>query len=175
MEIQTVNPTATIDLTTSVRPPITFVVQKKTDVFDANLQKWLLSQYKRSYKIKSEEYAKLVANKKALITIIFGQFDEATRTKIALGATYAADRQAGSLIAFLEQLRTVCFGSDDCGLSYGPYKQIVAVKLMDNYTNNEPCLQPSWFQKNRLRLSLRSQGNSWKIPRWNGCSDGTTQ
>ena len=32
----------------------------------------LLSQYKRSSKIKSEEYAKFVADKKALITIVFG-------------------------------------------------------------------------------------------------------
>ena len=35
-------------------------------------------------------------------------------------------------------MRTVCFGGDDGGLSYGPYKQVVAVKLMNNYTNNEP-------------------------------------
>ena len=30
------------------------------------------------------------------------------------------------------------FGSDDNGPSYGPYKQVVAVKLINNYTNNEP-------------------------------------
>ena len=111
---------------------------ERTHVFDANLQKELLLEYERDSKNKSQEYAKFLANKKALITILFGQCDEATKTKIALGATYAADRQAGSLIAFLERLRTVCFGSDDGGLSYGPYKQVVAVKLMNNYTNNEP-------------------------------------
>ena len=54
-------------------------------------------------------YAKFVANKEALITIIFGQFDEATKTEIALGATYAVDRQAGNLVKFMKQLRTVCF------------------------------------------------------------------
>ena len=48
------------------------------------------------------------------------------------------DRRVGSLIVFLEQLHTVCFGSDDGYLSYGSYKQVVAVKLMDNCTNNEP-------------------------------------
>ena len=39
---------------------------------------------------------------------------------------------------FLNLLRTVCFGSDNGGLSYGPYKQVVAVKLMNNYSNNKP-------------------------------------
>ena len=88
--------------------------------------------------MKSEEYAKFVTNKKALITIICGQCDEATKTKIALGTTYAADRQAGLLVEFLNRLRTVRFGSDDGGLSYSPYKQVIAVKSMNNYTYNEP-------------------------------------
>ena len=35
-------------------------------------------------------------------------------------------------------MRTVCFGGDDGGLSYGPYKQVVAMKLLNIYTNNEP-------------------------------------
>ena len=71
VEIQTVDPTANIDATTGLRPPITTVLQK-THVFDANLQKRLLLQYKRNSKIKYEEYAKFLADKKALITIIFG-------------------------------------------------------------------------------------------------------
>ena len=97
----------------------------KTHVFDANFQKQLLSGYKRKSKIKSEEYAKFVANKKSLIAIIFGECDEATKTKIALWATYTANRQAGNLIEFSKQLGTVCFGSDDGVLSYGPYEQVV--------------------------------------------------
>jgi len=36
------------------------------------------------------------------MTIIFGQCDEGTKTKIALRATYNTDCQAGSLIEFLE-------------------------------------------------------------------------
>ena len=136
MIIQTVNPTANIDPATGIRPPITVVVQK-THVFDTNFQKRLLLYYKRSSKIKSEEYTRFVVDKKALITIIFGQCTEATKTKISLGATYVADCQAGNLIEFLKRLHTVCFGDDDSGLSYGPYKQVVAVKSRNNYTNNE--------------------------------------
>ena len=121
MKIQTVNSTANVLANTGLRPHITIVVQK-THVFDANLQKKILSEDKQNFKIKSQEYTKFLANKKALIIIIFGQCDEATKTKIALGATYTADRQAGILINFHKQPRTVCFCSDDGGLSYGPDK-----------------------------------------------------
>ena len=125
---------------------------KKIHVFDANLQKRLLLQYKRNSKIKSEEFAKFVANKKALITIIFGQCDEATKTKIALRATYAVNRQVGRLIKFLKQLHTVCFGSDDGGLSYGHYKQVVVVKLLTNFSNNK--LQTLMATKKKSRLNM---------------------
>ena len=111
---------------------------EQTHVFDANLQKERLSRYERNSKNKPQEYAKFLADKKALITILFRQCDGATKTKIPLGATDAADHQVGSLIAFIKRMRTVCFGSDDGGLSYGPYKQVVAIKSMNNYTNNKP-------------------------------------
>ena len=70
--------------------------------------------------------------------ILCRQCDEATKTKIALGETYAADRQTGRLIEFLKRLRTVYFGGDDSSVSYAPYKQVVAVKLLNNFSNNKP-------------------------------------
>ena len=60
------------------------------------------------------------------------------KTKISFRATYTADHQAGRLIEFLKQLHTICFGSDDGGLSYAPYKQVVAVKSLKNYSNDTP-------------------------------------
>ena len=118
--------------------PKRFETMEQTHVFDANLQKELLSECKQNSKNKSQEYTKFLANKKALITIIFGKFDEATKTKIPLGATYAADRQAGRLVEFTKQLCTVFFDSDDGGLSYAFYKQVVAVKSMNNFSNKKP-------------------------------------
>ena len=76
-------------------------MMEQTHIFDANLQKELLLEYKRNSKNKSQEYAKFLVDKKASITILFGQCDKASKTKIALGATYAADRQAGRLSAFI--------------------------------------------------------------------------
>ena len=69
LEIQTVDPTVNLDANTRVRPPITIMVQK-AHVFDANLQKRLLLQYKRSSKIKSEEYAKLIVSILQIVTMI---------------------------------------------------------------------------------------------------------
>ena len=33
---------------------------------------------------------------------------------------------------------TDCFSGDTRGLSYGPYKQVVAIRSMNTYTNNKP-------------------------------------
>ena len=93
--------------------PPRFESLEQTHVFDTNLQKELLSEYKQDSKIKSQEYCKFLADKKALITIIFGQCDKARKTKLTLGTTYTADHQAARLIKFLERLHTVCFSSDD--------------------------------------------------------------
>ena len=83
-------------------------MMEQTYIFDANLQKELLLEYKQDSKNKSQEYTKFLVDKKALTTIFFGQCDEATKTKIALGATFAADRDAKRLSAFIEQMRTHC-------------------------------------------------------------------
>ena len=84
--------------------PARLEMMERKHVFDTNLQKELLSEHKRDSKNNSQEYAKFLVYKKALITILFGQYDESTKTEIALGATYAADRQAGRVIKFLKRL-----------------------------------------------------------------------
>ena len=57
---------------------------------------------------------------------------------MALGTTYEADRDTGNLINFLTRLRTVCYKSDDSGLSYKPYKMVVAGKSLHNFSNLKP-------------------------------------
>ena len=49
-------------------------------------------EYKRNSKMKSQEYSKFFQDKKSLITILFGQCDEATQTEIALVDNYTEDR-----------------------------------------------------------------------------------
>ena len=136
VQINIVDPNDNPDDITGERP-VCYQMMEHAHVFDANLQKKLLSEYKRNSKDKSQEYTKFLAVKKILITILVGQYDEAIKTEIVLGATYAVDRQAGRLLVFIERMRTVCLGGDDGGLSYGPYKQVVAIKSLNAYTNNE--------------------------------------
>ena len=131
MQVSHVSPEA--DAEPGGSPPVLFRTMEQTHVTDKNLQKELLSEYERNSKNKSQEYSKFLANKKSLITVLFGQYDEATQTKIALGANYTEDRDARRLLAFIERMRTICFGGDDGDLSYGPYKQVVAIKSLDTY------------------------------------------
>ena len=50
---------------------------------------------------------------------------------------YLVDCQTGSLIEFLNRLHTFHFCGDDGGLSYAPYKQVMAVKLLNNFSNSK--------------------------------------
>ena len=93
--------------------PLTIRFEQKTHIFNANLQKQLLSNFDQNFKIKAQEHSKFVADKKVSITIIFGQCNKATKTKIALRATYNANRQARNFIGILKTVRTVYFGSDN--------------------------------------------------------------
>ena len=116
---------------------ITYKLVNETIVTNVNLQKQLLLKYKRNSQIKSQEYSKFLQDKKSVCTILYGQCDEATQTEIALGDNYTEDRDEGRLLAFIERLRAICFGGNNGGLSYPPYKQVVAIKSLNTYTNNE--------------------------------------
>ena len=118
--------------------PVTYKAMEQTHVTDAHLQKQLLLEYKRNSKNKSQEYSKFLVHKKSLITILFGQCDKATQTEIALGIFFIEDRNAGRLLAFIERMRSICLDGNNGGLSYGPYKQVVAIKSLNTYTNNNP-------------------------------------
>ena len=107
IEIETVDP-ASAPGTNSSRTPTKEMVEK-TQFFNANLQKKLLAEYEQKSDIKSKEQSKLIANKQSLITILFGQCNDATRTKMDIGTTYKADCGAGNLINFLTRLQTISY------------------------------------------------------------------
>ena len=58
--------------TTTGERVTTYQLVEQTIVKNANLQKQLLSEYKRNSKNKSQEYSKFLRDKKSLITILFG-------------------------------------------------------------------------------------------------------
>ena len=131
------DPAAIPDPLTGLCAPIT-EVHEKSHVFDPNLQKQLLSEHDIQYKLKLSQWSKLLANKRSLMTIIYGQCDDATRTKIALGDNYEIFWRDAELIRFLKIVQKVCYGSDDGGLSFKPYKNVVVVKSLNNFSNDKP-------------------------------------
>ena len=97
-------------------------------------------------KLKLQEWYKLLANKRSLMTIIYGQCDDATRTEIALGDCYEIICTDAELISFLTLVQKDWYGSKDRGLSFKPYKNVVAVKLLNNFTNANPS-DPHGFKE----------------------------
>ena len=137
VQIHTVNPAAIPDAQT-LRCAVITNMQEEFHIFNPNLQKRLLSEYNLKCKLKLQEWSKLTSDKKSLMTIIYGQCKYATRTEIALGTNYKIIRANAELINFLAILRTVCYGSDDGGLSFKPYKNVVVVKSLNNFINAKP-------------------------------------
>ena len=113
-------------------------MQQKSHVFNPNLQKWLLLEYNLKYKLKLQGWSKFTSDKKSLMTIIYGQCNNATRTEIALRTSYETVCANVELINFLTILETVCYGSDNEGLSFKPYKNVVVVKSLNNFSNAKP-------------------------------------
>ena len=64
------------------------IMTNKTIITDSNLQKKLLSAYNQKSKLKAQEWAKLKADKMAVMTIIYGQCDDASLTEVALNPDY---------------------------------------------------------------------------------------
>ena len=91
-------------------------------------------------------------------------------TEIALGATYKVDCQEGNIIEFLKQVHTVCFESDDGGLSFGPHKQVVAVESMNNYRNNKPHDSHGFKKEVKNQIRCR-KGSGRKVPKQNRSDD----
>ena len=85
-------------------------------------------EYNLKCKLKLQEWSKLNSDKKSLVTIIYEQCDDPTRTEISLGTNYEIVCADGELINFLTILQIVCYKSDDGGLSFEPYKNVVVVK-----------------------------------------------
>ena len=75
------------DATTHKRATI-IKTQKRTNVFNPNLQKELLSEHDMNTKLKLQRWSKLLADKRSLKTIIYRQCNDATRTETAFGDDY---------------------------------------------------------------------------------------
>ena len=97
-------------------------------MFDENLQKIELSKYVRTVREKEKQWHRCQEQKKLLMAVVWGQLDDDTQAQMELATDYATHRKDGNIVAFLRLLRDICNGSDDGGLSYHPFKAMVAIK-----------------------------------------------
>ena len=82
--------------------PVIKLLTTKTHIFDENLQKQLISEYEIQHHLKKTQWYKYIADEKVIMTLACGQCYEATLTKLALGAMYEVNCDAGNLVNCLE-------------------------------------------------------------------------
>ena len=104
-------------------------------VTDETKQKMVLGKYERKVRELEKKWNKCQEDKKLVLAMIWGQLDDDTQAQMILVASYAQARKDGDIVTFLESLRDICNGSDDGGLSYQPFKVVVAIKAVCNFTN----------------------------------------
>ena len=61
------------------------------------------------------------------MTLVSGQCDNATLTKLALRTTYEVNLNKEIIINFLNRIKVVCYKCNDGSLSYKRYNKVVVV------------------------------------------------
>ena len=123
-------------------------------VTDETKQKMVLGKHERKVRELEKKWNKCQEDKKLVLAMIWGQLDDDTQAQMILVASYAQARKDGDIVTFLESLRDICNGSDDGGLSYQPFKAVVAIKGVCNFTN--PDVSNPHLYKKELRIKYEA-------------------
>ena len=100
------------------------------------------------------------------MTIIFEQYDDATRTKIALDRSYEADHEAGKLIKLLLRVHKVYNGSNNGGLLFGAYVAEIAkhnlrlVRSVEELLAAHPIDDDIWDYTDPCDVSIDTTDNA---------------
>lgn len=89
-----------------------------------------------------------------MITILRGQCDEGTKNELELSPGYDDAICDGDVVTIMKNLKAICLGNDDGGMSYKPYKATLAVKSLNNFTNPK-VTDPHYF-KDELRTKFQA-------------------
>ena len=123
-------------------------------VVDPELKEQLLGEWKTTKKYQDIRWNKCQEDKKKLITLIRGQLDEGTVNELEISPGYSKAVEDGDIVKIMSNLRTICFGDDDGGLSYKPYKAAIAVKSLCNFKSPKQN-DPHYF-KDELRTKFQA-------------------
>ena len=133
--------------------PVIKLLTIKTRIFNENWYKWLTSEYETKHRFKQLDWHKYTANKKVVLTLVFGQCNEAILTKYALGTIYEVNHKVGNLVNFFQQLRFICYQNNNSGLSYTLYKGVITTKLLLNFTNPRPDDLNGYTEELKIKYS----------------------
>ena len=111
------------------------VMCDKVIITDQPLCDSKMKEYDRKNKYEHTRWNKCQEDKSALITIIHGQLDDGTKNNLELSPEYEKAVVNADLVTVIKILRKICYGTDDGGMSFKPYKATVAVKSLNNFTN----------------------------------------
>ena len=113
------------------------VMGDKWVVFDKNLQKIVMSKYKRNVQEKEKQWNWCQEHKKLLLAAVWSQLDDDTQAQMELSTNYDTHQEDGNIVEFLKLLRNICNGSDNGGLSYQPFKVASALKSLNLFSNQD--------------------------------------
>ena len=130
-------------------------------VVDPELKEELLDEWRSKKKSEDTKWDKYKENKNSLITLIMGQLDEGTSNELELSPGYKKAIEDGDILNIIRNLRAICYGNYDGGLSYTPYKAVVAVKSLNNYQPPNKYTDPHVFKeeiKTKYQATLAMTG-----------------
>lgn len=130
------------------------IMRKMNVVVDTEMKEELLGAWKAKKKFEDAKWNKCQEDKKKLITLIRGQLDEGTSNELELSEGYGTAIADGNVVKILKNLRAICFGDDDDGLSYKPSKAAVAVKSLCNFKS--PKTNDPHYFKDELRTKFQA-------------------
>ena len=136
--------------------PIDPEIKENTLIFNLNPQDQQRLNYNHELIVKSQEWDKLIANKKYVIKIILDLCNEETKADIAINLSYKKNMKTGDLIKFFMQMRKICDNAKDKNIFFGSrlssitkhqfqptttVKQIIATYSMNDaiWGNTNPC------------------------------------
>ena len=132
------------------------IMLNQTFITDPNLKEELWGKYERNIKFEEKRWNMCQANKRALITVIRGQLDDGTRNELDLYKGYKDEmaKKNINIISIIKMLSAICHGNADGGLSFGPYKNTVALRNVSNYVN--PKVEDPHYYKAELKTKFQA-------------------
>ena len=114
------------------------IMVDKEIITNQYLMNLALGKYDRERKEKEKKWNNCQRDKKSVITVIRGQLDDDTLAELELSTGYELASENADIVTILNNLKAICFGGDDGGISFKPMSCMIAIKSLHNFVNHNP-------------------------------------